>query len=197
MAPVTPLGPLTSARAGDTWTWKIRNLTDYPQSEGWALRYELTGPDRRTIIPVFQTSGDDVNHWLVTVAASDTAPLPADEGIYRLSAYVTGSGAYAGRRDSLPSASVASFSVLPNPVTGQPGDSDGKTHDQRALELLEAAIEGRLPASLESYSLGGRSLAKIPMVDMVRLRDRYAAAVARQRSGRVGRPVYTRFPRVA
>ena len=178
MTPTTPTGPPVMVTTGDTWGWRVADLSTYPQSDGWALHYRLRGPGTADITPTFQTSGDDAEHWLAEVAASASAAIAA--GRYRLYGYVAGSGDYANRIEPVSDTVVE---VLPDPRTAQPGDF--QTHAERTLAVIEAALEGRLTSDIESYQIAGRAVNKIPVRDLTRLRGQYASLVARER----GRPI--------
>lgn len=39
MAATVPTTEPTEARAGDTWQWRREDLSDYPASDGWTLKY--------------------------------------------------------------------------------------------------------------------------------------------------------------
>jgi hypothetical protein len=190
MAPTTRVGPPSSAVAGDYWKWRVGDVVDHPQSEGWTLTYELTGrSNTKTFTAVWQTSGDDENSWLVTVAITVTDDLEA--GLYYLHSRMVGSGDYANQEyhlDSIP------FEVLPNPRSAIPGLF--QTHEERALEVIEAALEGRLTKDMENYSIAGRSISKIPIETLVKLRSQYQATVNQQKTGSFARPVKVHFPSV-
>ena len=99
MAPTTPTGPPSTTTAGDSWRWRDKDHTDYPQSEGWALLYELVGvDDPLSIVPVFQTSGDDEDYWLTEISITESA---IDAGRYRLIGRFEGSGTYDGREETV------------------------------------------------------------------------------------------------
>jgi hypothetical protein len=61
------------------------------------------------------------------------------------------------------------FVVLANPAA-----AFGSSHATRTLAIIEAAIEGRVPRGLETYTIDGQSLAKIPIAELIRLRSIYA-----------------------
>lgn len=199
MAPTTPTGPPHAAVAGDSWRWKVSDLTDYPQSEGWSLKYELVGRSKTlSITPTWQTSGDDISSWLAVVSASDTADL--DEGAYKLIARVEGSGDYDGRRETISLITGEAIrsgerhwivNVGQDPTTAAAGDF--QTHEERTLEVLTAALEGRLTKDMESYSIAGRSISKIPVRELAGLRSQYIMLDEQNRTGTVGRPVKAVF----
>ena len=192
MAPTTPTGPPRQVVAGDSWRWKVADLSDYPQSEGWALKYELAGVSTTlSITPVWQTSGDDASSWLATVTTTETAAL--DAGTYTLISRVEGSGDYDGYDytvDVETGEQIRSgynhwlVTVTPDPRTA--GAGDFQSHEERTLAVLTAAIEGRLTRDMESYSIAGRSISKIPVRDLTSLRSQYTWLVMQQKSGRMG-----------
>ena len=186
MAPTTPDGPPSQAVAGDSWRWRVGDVSDYPQSEGWSLKYELLGDSTLSISPTWQTSGDDLNHWLVSEAITDTDDL--SPGTYRLIGRMVGSGTYSGREETI---HESILTVIRDPRTATPGDF--QTHEERALVVIEAAIEGRLTKDMESYSIAGRSITKIPIRELLALRAKYRASVNSQRYGRIGRSVEVHF----
>lgn len=63
---------------------------------------------------------------------------------------------------------------------------DGLTHAQRALAAIEAALEGRLADGIQNYSIAGRAVSKIPLVELVKLRDYYRVQVFRERNPGAG-----------
>ncbi len=191
MVPITPTGVPSEVVAGDSWRWRIADLADYPQSEGWTLTYELGGIDKPlTITGVWQTSGDDQNHWLISEALATTDQV--SEGLYTLVGRMVGSGTYAGREETI---SISRVFARKNPREARAGDY--QSHAERTLAVIEAVIEGRFSVDMESYSVGGRSVSKIPIRELYGLRGKYAAMVLRERTGRVGQQVKARFPRVA
>ena len=73
---------------------------------------------------------------------------------------------------------------------------DPRGHAQRVLDAIEAVIENRASKDQQMYSIGGRSLQRTPIADLIALRDKYRREVARARPGRsrlLGRTIKTRF----
>ena len=187
MAPVTPTGEPTQIIAGDSVRWRIADHADYPNSESWSLKYELVGVNTLPIAPTFQTSGDDENHWLIDIPTTDTDDL--DAGRYELVKRFVGAGSFAGREETVDRFVLA---VRTNPRTAV--DGAFQTHAERTLEVIEAALEGRLSKDLESYQIAGRSISKIPVETLMKMRGRYAGLVKQERTGRLTRRHLTRFP---
>jgi len=193
MAPTTPTGPPSTIYAGDSVRFRIADHPDYPQSEGWDLQYDLQGVsrlvDNTDITVAWQSSGDDVNHWLISITAAKTAPLTP--GRYRLIGKFAGSGAYAARRETLDELDTV-LVVEPDPRVAVAGTF--QTHAEKTLAVIEAALEGRLTSDLESYQIAGRAVNKIPIRELTRLRGRYAGLVRQERTGTLVRPHHVRFP---
>jgi hypothetical protein len=184
------LGVPAQGVAGDSWIWKVPDFTDYPQSEGWALSYRLhsrtLSAPPLTIAAVWQATGDDANHWLATISATASAVLLA--GSYELRTLLVGSGAYAGRQHTV---AVDLLDVLVD--TRSTAADTYLTHAERMLALLDAAVEGRIPAGMESYQISGRAVSLMQLSELVALRSKYAAMVKRQRTGQFGTPIAAQF----
>ena len=68
--------------------------------------------------------------------------------------------------------------VLTNPASASAYDP--RSHARKVLDLIEAAMEGRIPNGMESYTIGGRSINKIPLKELRELYDRYKQDVERE-----------------
>jgi hypothetical protein len=189
MAPTTPVGPPDVKRAGDTWIWKVPDHTDYPQADGWALTYEFNGPSLLSVTPTFQTSGDDVNHWLTTVSQEVTDDLAA--GTYTLVGRMT----LSGTPDRIETVFWNPAFLVQGEITGGTA-LDFQTHAEKTLALIESILEGKLTKDLHRYTIAGRSVEKIPLTELMTMRGTYAAMVRSQKSRAFGRDHKVRFPRV-
>ena len=198
MAPVTPTGEPANLTVGDSWRWRIADHADYPNSESWTLEYDLVGVGAilaTNITAAFQTSGDDENHWLVTVTSEISAAIAS--GRYDLVKRFVGSGSNAGRtetigRDGKVSGKPFSIAIQEDSRVAEAGDF--QTHAERTLAVIELALEGRLTSDLESYQIAGRSVSKIPVETLMKMRGRYVGLVREERTGRVTRRHLIRFP---
>lgn len=47
------------------------------------------------------------------------------------------------------------------------------THAYRMVTAIEAVLEGKVTADVASYSIAGRSITKIPIVELIELREKY------------------------
>lgn len=167
-------------RAGDTAKWR-RELSDYPADDGWVLAYTAVSA---TAAHAFTAAADGTAH-LVTVAASETTAWAA--GNYRLTEFAT----KASERYTLGSTSLR---VLPDLAAANTG-IDARTHARKVLDAIEAWLEAKAPTA-GAMEIAGRKVQNYPLTDLLALRDRYRAEVAREEataSGRPGGRILTRF----
>lgn len=154
-------------RAGDSVAWRV-SVPDYPSSEGWALHYALRGPASIDVEALEGTAGD----YLIEVAATSTIQWSA--GWYRWVAYVADGS---GQRITLDDGQLE---ILPDLLAmNEPGDV--RSHARKMLELIEAALEKRIPRDQQSYEIDGQRLDRIPIERLEALRTRYQREVARER----------------
>lgn len=169
-----PLIEPTEAIAGDTWQWQ-KSLADYPISDGWVLSYGINGPKAVGWTPGWATN--DGTTWTVVIPKASTSPLTP--GSYEVTAILTGSvagtGASNGMRESF---RLPQLVVLPDPAAQ--ADGTRVSHAAKVLPLIEAAIEGRVPADMQHYMIHGREITKIPILDLRRLRRVYRAELWRE-----------------
>lgn len=60
-------------------------------------------------------------------------------------------------------------------------NSDPRTHDEIMLTKIQALLEGRADGDVESYSIQGRSLTKIPIKELIEWERYYRDRVHRQK----------------
>jgi hypothetical protein len=140
--------------AGDSVTWN-KTFSGYAGTLTYSL--QLFGS---TDLPItFAASGAGPNY---TVAIDEAVTATWKPGRYILTGYIADA---TDRRV----VETGEIQVLANPAL-----AFGATHPTRTLAIIEAAIEGRIPRGLETYTIDGQSLAKIPIETLVRLRSIYA-----------------------
>jgi hypothetical protein len=159
--------PLTRAVAGDTWTW-LWSSADYPASAGWVVAWRMVGPGV-TLDITTAASGDA---HLATASAATTVGLTVPVG--GLPCTLLGWAALSGERFEIYRAPIA---VLPNPATIT-GDLRG--HAARTLAAIEAMLENRATKDQQSYKIGERELSRIPVQELLSLRDYYRAEAKRE-----------------
>lgn len=153
---------------GERVQWK-RTLADFPISEGWTLKYYLRGNFAHE--PIALTATTDGTDYLIDISTDETSAYPA--GVYFWSAFVEKTGyrmpVNTGRFVVTPD-----ISAIP---TNQP--YDGRSHARRCLEAIEAVLEGRSTHDQQRYVFQavGRSVDKMPIKDVLALRDYYLTEV--------------------
>jgi hypothetical protein len=173
--PAVPNSEPAHITAGETITWS-RALSEYPAPE-WTLKYALQASGKDLITIVSAASGEA---HLVTVAPAKS--LGYAPGSYIATAYVEHAG---GARFVVERRQIT---ISPTPLS----ETDS-THASRALALIEAALEGRIPHGLENSDIDGQSLSRIPIADLHRLRDKYRVEVqAEQFAARAAAGIRTR-----
>lgn len=185
------MGVPTSIYAGDTVKFNIAATTDYSSSNSWAATFVLkhnTGNDNINVSGV----ADGVGGWDFTLSATQTAGFHAQEHWYHLSV------SKASERFTIGQGTIR---VLANiPAAGN--TYDGRSQAQIDLDAVRAEIRGRLNggSGAQEYTIGNRSLKKIPMADLIALESKLRADVSREaRAERIakglnsGRAVYVRF----
>ena len=68
-----------------------------------------------------------------------------------------------------------------------------RTHNKRVFAAIKDAIEGRITTDTQSFAINGRAVSQIPIEELLRLKGLYAAAVRRERTGKIGPSVSVRF----
>ena len=159
----------TSITAGTTAEWSRTDAYAYGL---WTYQYVLTGPQQITVNAT--AAGGAVT---AEVSASTTDSWPA--GKYQW---------FLWRENGTQKHAVDTgyIEVRANPF-GQTGSVDHSTHAERMLYAIEARLENRAVSDYEQYSIDGRSLARIPVAELMRLRDKYRNEVARQKRREAGK----------
>lgn len=159
--------PPLRAVVGDTWSWRWAN-GDYPASAAWTNSWRVVGDG--VALSISATAEGD--GFLVSASASATAALniaarglPAtligwvSKGADRFQVYTGG------------------LFILPNPATIT-GDLRG--HAARTLAAIEAMLEGSASKDQRSIKIGDREIARIPIPELLSLRDYYQAEARRE-----------------
>lgn len=163
----------TTLHAGDSVAWS-RDVPAHPADDGWSLQYVFSGPDRHSVDAIAAAP------YRVELVASVTATWAP--GLYRWVALAI-------KGDARVTVASGRLQVDPNLATAEPGDV--RSHAQRMLDLIEAALEKRIPKDQQSYEIDGQRLDRIPIERLNALRLQYRREVARERARRwpFGRPV--------
>ena len=182
MARTIPTAEPEKLRAGDTWEFKKAELSDFPSSDGWTLRYELNGPDALE----FATSGPTDGFWLITLTADKTRGIKPGNYVLTLRAVLDNADPTPDEIYTLESRIVQ---VKRDPSDAAEGDFESfneKMLNAIEIELLRRATGGKF---IESYSLEDRSISKESTAELERRRAKYASLVDAERNR--GKPLRT------
>ena len=168
-------------RAGLTWEWQRKDLAGYP-SPGWTLTYYFKNASSQFSVAA---TADGSGGYNVAVTAASTAGYAA--GVYTWVAIVS-SGANKYQVDS------GTLTVLPD--FANTSTIDTRSHARKALAMIEAYLEDRNNIQARGYTIGGRSLDRYGLDELLALRDKYkaeAASEARAERIRNGQPARNRI----
>lgn len=166
MAATIPTTPPLTLVAGDTLKF-LQEFSDYQPSDGWALTWSAVSNVGNSVAVTATTSG---TQFLVTVPAANTANMGAGAWAW------TETVALSGERYTVASGTLDVTENIP----GTTGTSDQRSHCRLMLDLIEAALEGRVVDGIESHSIGGVPINLIPFERLVVMRDRYKSEVMRE-----------------
>lgn len=84
------------------------------------------------------------------------------------------------------------INIEPNVATAAAGAFN--TFEEQQLAVIEAVLGGRITADIQAYQIAGRSVTKIPIDELMKMRGMLRAAVWRQENpGKIGIPYRTEF----
>lgn len=168
MAPTIPFGEPTQVTAGDTIAFK-QTFADFDTST-YTVKYRLVGGS----IDSTATASESGETYTITFAASVLASIVAETTV-RLFGWAENSGAT--ERYALYDGTLL---VKPNLATATA--TNLKSHAVRCVAIIEAALEDRLTADMENYSIDGRAVQKIPAKELRQLLGFYRAEVWREQN---------------
>lgn len=156
MSAVIPTIEPTAIFAGDSVSWK-KALAEYSATDGWALRYDLSGPATEAI--QINSSADGSDH-LIEIAAAVTAEWAA--GFYAWACRAV----HGAERKTI---ATGTLEVKADPAAG----ADAKPHCKKVLDLLEAVIEGRATHDQLKYQIAGKSVERMGIEELLKFRRYY------------------------
>lgn len=150
--------------AGDFWTWRADGLSAAYPSTDYSLSYSFAPKAGGTAISAPATA--DADGWLVSVVGATTAALLAGPYAWSLIATRSSDGA---------TATIVS-GVVQIAASGLVG-GDTRTTARRHLDAINAVLDGRITKDVESYSIEGRALTRVPLEVLSTLRSKYMSEV--------------------
>ena len=148
--------------AGDVYEWHTT-----PDEIDDVTAYQLTFRSVADTDVTFSVTGSDqTTYYQFQLSSSTTQYLPAGE--YKVTEVIT----YTWGRESEENGTLQ---LLPNPEL----DPD-KSFNQRMVNLLKAHLEGRAPDGIESHTIGGVPINKIPLTEAHSLLVKYEARLKQE-----------------
>lgn len=156
--------------AGDSWAWRdCAAYASHPPPD-WAVTYVLRPASGGAAITIVGTWIEGC--YSLTRAAAETATAPPGEYLWTALARHDASDLRerigAGRVD-----------ILPDP---EQASGDMRTTAERTLAAISATLEGRATKDADSYTIEGRSIARTPLADLLRLQSVYERRVMAERN---------------
>lgn len=179
MSPTVPIIEPLEIYAGDSVTWR-KSHGDYPASDGWALRYDLSGP-AESVLQV--TSSGDGNAHLIEISAAITAEWAA--GYYAWACRAV-------KGDERKTLATGTLQVKADPA----GGADSKPHCKKVLDAIEAVLEGRATHDQRRYEVAGKSVERMDLDELLKLRRIYKTEwenLQRKQQGKTSRLIKARF----
>jgi hypothetical protein len=166
--------------AGDTWQWEA-TYTEYPSSAWTATAYFADGTNAFNVGAV----AEGLAHRF-TLSAVDSAEKAASRYFVQVRA-TSGSESF--------TVETGWVEVTPNPAVA---GVDPRSWSRRTLEAIEAFLEGNATTAQSAISIGGRSISRWSLPELIQWRDRLRAEVAAEEQGSqagLGRNIKVRFGR--
>jgi hypothetical protein len=177
MPPIVPDVVPDHFPAGTTVKF-TRSLNDFSPADGWTYAIYLNGLTQK-----FNKAATVLaNIFQIEFLPSDTANL--NPGPFRYAERLTNAGT--GEVFDITGDELV-INIEPNVASAAAGTFN--TWEERTLAIVEAAIAGRLTSDIQAYQIAGRSVSKIPIVELRQIRGELKAAIWRQNHpGQLGVP---------
>ncbi len=171
----------TSIQAGITAEWSQPLPSEYIS---FAFEYILQGASK-IVIPATAV-GNDI---AVQVSSKTTSAYKAGDYQYQL---------IASNGDDKRVVNKGVITIKPD-FASLPSGHDFRSHAQRMLDNINQVLEGRITKDVENYQIDGRSITRIPILELQKLKRTYALKVNKEKRKQAGkssfqpRIVRTRF----
>lgn len=161
-----------SLNAGDAWSWRADGFASVYPSPEYALAYHLTPQSGGA--PIVAPAFFSADGYMVTVAPAVTAEASPGAWVWALRVTRSMDGAAV-------TVATGAVTIHPNPAHG----GDRRTAARKLLDAVESVLAGRITKDVESYSIEGRALTRIPFLELRAMRAKLLREVAAE-EGRGG-----------
>jgi len=159
--------------AGTSVEW-IVTLADFKPSDGWLLSYHLRGPSKLDLTHDTPLT-DDLN-FAVKLTTAKSSLLTAGRYFYQ-AFVVRGSGDTQEKR----LVDNGEIEVLANLSDADEG-YDGRSQNEKMLAAIDAMLQKKATRDQQSYTIGQRTLTRIPLDQLLQWRKYYASLVNGERA---------------
>jgi len=151
---------------GDRFAWQRPDLvTDYPLAD-YTMTYHFSQDSGGGGTHHFTLSSTEANdNYYFEKPSSETTSLVAGDWKWQLYAIRTSDSERVTLDYGITKFSLGELDT----------NNDLRTHAKKVLDAIEAVIEGRATIDQSSFSLGGRSLSRLSVNELMTFRDRYHA----------------------
>ena len=151
---------------GDRWMWRRPDLASIYDPSAYALTYEYHrdsggGGSHKFAITATETTDD----YIIEIASATTAAYAT--GDFHWYAFITRTS------DSERIAVDDGYAKIE--LNFADTNADHRSHAKKVLDAIEAVLENRASQDQMSYSIAGRSLARMSIDDLMTFRNRYRA----------------------
>lgn len=145
--------------AGDAWAWRADGFASVHPSPEYSLAYHLTPRSGGAAILVRAVA--DADGFLASRTATETADAAPGAWVWALKVTRVSDAAVV-------TVATGAVTICPNPASGM----DRRTDTRKLLDAVNSVMAGRIGKDVESYSIDGRALTRIPFMELRQLRAR-------------------------
>lgn len=157
--------------AGDSVSWDDVPGTDNRgnsiDSGLWTLKYDFR---QANVTNVTVTATPEGSGWRTSLTKTQTALWAAGKVYFQ---------AYAEKDDERVTLGTGSFDVLQN-LTAAANSAEFRSQAKQDLEAVQLAIRSLVSGGVKSYTIGGRSLTKMDLPDLIARESKLKEVVARE-----------------
>lgn len=161
----------TSVVIGTLVQWKRADLSDIYAPASYDLIYNIRLRNGDGVDKVVTATTATDGSFLVTLNANVTGAMIAGDYVWQ---------AFISRKSDGAKVSVSQGNITLLSNLDQNG-ADNRSHAQIMVEKIQSLLEGRADKDVSSYSIQGRSLAKMSITDLMMWRDYYRKEVAKEK----------------
>lgn len=161
----------TSVIIGTLVQWKRADLSDIYAPASYDLIYNIRLRNGDGVDKVVTATTATDGSFLVTLNANVTGAMVAGDYVWQ---------AFISRKSDGAKVSVSQGNITLLSNLDQNG-ADNRSHAQIMVEKIQSLLEGRADKDVSSYSIQGRSLAKMSITDLMMWRDYYRKEVAKEK----------------